>query len=46
MGQKNFKTLSTRAMLLNKVNRKAEADALMKEAMPMANMQEMHQYGR
>ena len=46
VGQKNFKTLSTKAMVLNKLNRKTEADALLKEAMPMANMQEMHQYAR
>ena len=46
VGQKNFKTLSTKAMLLNKMNRTAEADALMKEAMPLADMQELHQYGR
>jgi hypothetical protein len=46
VGQKNFKTLSTKAMLLDKLNRKSEADQLMKEAMPMANMQELHQYAR
>lgn len=46
VGQKNFKTLSTKAKVLNKLNRKAEADALMKEAMPMASMQDLHQYAR
>lgn len=46
LGEKNFNTLSTRAKLLNKLNKKTEADALMKEAMPMANMQELHQYAR
>jgi tetratricopeptide (TPR) repeat protein len=46
VGQKNFRTLSTKASVLTKMNRQAEADALMKEAMPMANMQELHQYGR
>ena len=46
VGQKNFRTLSTKASVLAKMNRQAEADALMKEAMPMANMQELHQYGR
>ncbi len=46
IGQKNFKTLSTKAMLLNKMDRQADADAIMKEAMPMANMQELHRYAR
>lgn len=46
VGQKNFKTLSTKASVLAKMNRQAEADAMMKEAMPMANMQELHQYAR
>jgi len=46
VGQKNFKTLSAKASVLNKMNRNAEADALMKEAMPLATMQELHQYGR
>lgn len=46
IGQKNFKTLSAKAMVLNKLNRKAEADQLMKDAMPLANMQELHQYAR
>ncbi len=46
IGQKNFKTLSTKANLLNKMGRAAEADVLMKEATPMANMQELHNYGR
>ncbi len=45
-GQRNFKTLSTRARVFNKLNRKADADAIMKEAMPMANMNELHQYAR
>lgn len=46
VGQKNFKTLSTKASVLNKLGRNAEADALMKEAMPLATMQELHNYGR
>lgn len=46
IGQKNFKTLSTKATVLEKLNRKPEANQLMKEAMPMANMQELHQYAR
>jgi tetratricopeptide (TPR) repeat protein len=46
VGQKNFKTLSTRAAVLNKLGKTADADAAMKEAMPLATMQELHQYGR
>jgi hypothetical protein len=46
VGQKNFNTLSTKALLLSKMNRQAEADAVMKEAIPMATMQELHGYGR
>jgi len=46
IGQKNFKTLSCKANILNKLNRNAEADTLMKQAMPLATMQELHNYGR
>lgn len=46
IGQKNFRTLSTKANLLNKMGRGAEADALLKEAMPLATMQELHNYAR
>ncbi|MEP6677137.1 MAG: DUF2911 domain-containing protein [Ferruginibacter sp.] len=46
VGQKNFKTLSTKAKILSASNKNAEADAVMKEAMPMATMQELHAYGR
>lgn len=46
IGQKNFKTLSCKANVLNKLNRTAEADTLMKQAMPLASMQELHNYGR
>jgi hypothetical protein len=46
VGQKNFKTLSCKANVLNKLNRNAEADSLMKQAMPLATMQELHAYGR
>lgn len=45
-GTKNFTTLSTKAGLLSKLNRQAEADAAMKEALPVASMQELHAYGR
>src|SRR6185295_13942099 len=46
VGQKNFATMATKAQVLAKLNRTAEAEALMKEALPMGNMQEIHQYAR
>ena len=46
VGEKNFQSLSTRAQVLDKLGRGAEADAVMKEAMPLGNMQQVHQYGR
>ena len=46
VGQKNFRTLSTRAMILQKKGDLKGADLLMKEAMPLATMLELHQYGR
>jgi tetratricopeptide (TPR) repeat protein len=46
VGQKNFRTLSAKAAVLSKLNRQPEADVLMKEAMPLATMQELHNYGR
>ena len=46
IGQKNFTTLSTKASLLKKMGKKEEADALMKEATPLATMQELHNYAR
>ena len=46
VGEKNFTTLSTKAKLLNKMGKSTEADAVMNEAMPMANMQELYDYAR
>jgi len=46
IGEKNFVTLSTRAQILAKLNRTAEADSAMKEALPLANMNQLHGYGR
>ena len=46
IGQKNFRTLSAKASVLNKLGRNAEADSLLKAAMPLATMQELHNYGR
>ncbi len=46
VGQKNFKTLSTKAMILAKQGKQAEANAAIKEALPLGSMIELHQYGR
>lgn len=46
VGEKNFRTLSTKAMILQKMGKTAEADAVMKEALPLGSMQDLHQYGR
>ncbi len=46
VGEKNFVTLSTKAAILGKLNRVAEAEAIMKEAMPLATMNQLHQYAR
>lgn len=46
VGNANFITLSTKATLLSKLGRKAEADSAMRKAMPMGTMQQLHQYGR
>jgi len=46
IGQRNFKTLSTKAQVLNKLGRGAEADSLMKAGMNIASMQELHNYAR
>ena len=41
-----FGPKSTKAQILTKLGRTVEADALMKQALPLASMQEIHQYGR
>jgi tetratricopeptide (TPR) repeat protein len=46
VGQKNFRTLSTKAAVLQKLKRDKEADALMAEALPLGQIFELHQYGR
>jgi len=46
VGQKNFQTLSTKANVLAKMGRNAEAEKLMAEALPMGNVTNLHQYGR
>jgi tetratricopeptide (TPR) repeat protein len=46
VGQANFVTLSTKAAILTKLGRTKEADSLMKQAIPMGNVQQLHAYGR
>jgi tetratricopeptide (TPR) repeat protein len=46
IGQKNFQTLSTKAQVLALQGKKDEADVLMKEALPLGEMTEVHQYAR
>jgi hypothetical protein len=46
MGEKNFRTLSTKAVILRKLNRVDEAKRVMDEAVPMGSMLDVHYYGR
>lgn len=46
MGEKNFRTLSTRADVLSKMGRIDEAKRVMEEALPMGNITDIHYYGR
>ncbi|MCB0581613.1 MAG: DUF2911 domain-containing protein [Phaeodactylibacter sp.] len=43
---KNFSTLSTKAQILEKLNRTADAKTAMEEAVPLATMTELHFYAR
>jgi tetratricopeptide (TPR) repeat protein len=45
-GNSQFAPWTTRAQILAKLNRGAEADAVMKKALPVASMNDLHQYGR
>lgn len=45
-GNREFQTFVTKAAILEKLGRNDEAAALMRTALPMANMNEVHQYGR
>lgn len=45
-GDKAFQAWSTKAQLLEKLNRPAEAADIMKRSMAFAGMNEIHQYGR
>lgn len=41
-----FQPHATKAQILEKLGRTKEAEELMKKSLPLANMQELHQYGR
>lgn len=45
-GNNQFQTLATKAQLLAALNRNEESAAVMKTAMPLASVTELHQYGR
>jgi tetratricopeptide (TPR) repeat protein len=45
-GVNNFKNLSVKAGLLNKLNKKEEAEKMMKTAIDKATVTELHNYGR
>lgn len=45
-GDQAFQAWSTKAQLLEKLNRAGEAADIMKKSMAFANMNEIHQYGR
>ena len=46
MGEKNFRTLSTKAAVLMKMNRIDDAKKVMEEAVPMGTTLDVHFYGR
>lgn len=46
VGEKNFTTLTTKVSYLRKFNKDAEADALMKEALVLGNVGQIHGYAR
>jgi hypothetical protein len=46
LGEKNFQTLSCKAAVLNALNRSAEADESMKEALPLGTELEVHTYAK
>ena len=46
VGEKNFRTLQVKAKLLDKLGKSNEAAALMKEALPLGNMNQVHNYAR
>lgn len=46
IGQKNFQTLSAKANVLRKMGKTTEAEEIMKQALPLAPMNDLHQYAR
>lgn len=46
IGQKNFNTLQTKAQLLAKLNKNTESEEVMKQAVTLADINQLHQYGR
>jgi hypothetical protein len=46
VGDRNFLTLSTKAEVLKKLNRNAEADSLMMQALPLGKVNDVHGYAR
>lgn len=46
VGKKSFRTLKTRAEILAKLGRQADADAAMKEALPLGEIMDLHTYAR
>jgi len=46
MGEKNYRSLSTKAAILTKMGRNDEAKKIMDEALPMGSMTDVHFYGR
>lgn len=46
MGEKNFRTLSTKAAVLTKMGRTDEARKVMEEAIPLGNVTDVHYYAR
>jgi hypothetical protein len=46
IGEKNFNTLSTKALVLQKLGKTADADAVMKQALPLGSAEQIYRYGR
>jgi hypothetical protein len=46
LGQKTFATYSAKAAVLEKLGRQSEADQVMKDALPLGDMLQIHLYGR
>ncbi|MDE3145035.1 MAG: DUF2911 domain-containing protein [Bacteroidota bacterium] len=46
LGERNFTSLSTKALVLAKLGRTKESDEIMKDAMTFGNMIQIHQYAR